>query len=56
MKIELLTYQKPCSVNISSHLVSTDITSDKSQLVRKALETPLNNNSHKTPVKWYKIN
>lgn len=56
MKIELSTYQKLCSVNIFSHLVSTDITSDKSQLVRKALETPLNINSHKTPVKWYKIN
>lgn len=42
MKIELLTYHKPCFV-IFSHLVPTDITSAKTQLVRKALETPLNN-------------
>lgn len=55
MKMELLTYQNPCSVNIFSHLVPTDITSDKSQPV-KALEAPLNDNSHKTPVTWYKIN
>lgn len=55
-KIELLAYQKPCSVDIFSHLVLTDITSDKSQLVRKALETPLSNNPHKPSVRRCKIN
>lgn len=51
-----LLYQKPYSVNVFSHLVPADTTSDKSQLVRKALETLLNNNLHKTSVRWCKIN